>query len=131
MNHTIDYGDETCNETKNGNPWKDTFVEILHRWKSISSRYNISYFLVYGALIGAVRNADFIPWDHDMDIMVDKDYYDIIAGLDNKRNFIVNVGDPNFHLVVQNDFKQYYNDSTKKRRLNCLGQVKYTNIFTK
>ena len=131
LTHTVDYGDKTCKENKNGNPWKETFIEILHVWKSTSRQHNIIYFLAYGSLIGAVRNADFIPWDSDIDIMVHKDDSDVIASLDNKRNFVVDRNDPAFHLVVQNDFKQYYDDADKRRRLNCLGQVKYINIFTK
>lgn len=126
-NRTADYGDQTCQENSNGNPWKQTFVEILQHWKSISWRHNISYFLTFGSLIGAVRNADFITWDHDMDIMIDKSYYDIIASIDNERNFVLSGTDPNFHLVVQNYFKQSYNDYTfwngSTMRTNCIGQV--------
>ena len=124
LNYTIDYGDKSCVENKNGNSHKETFVEILQAWKSISSQYNIPYFLVFGTLIGAVRNADFIPWDSDMDIMVDKDSYDIMACIDNKRNFNINTYDPKFHLLVQNDFKKEFEDSGKRRRWNCQGQVK-------
>ena len=129
LNYTVDYGEKTCHENKNGHPEKELFVEILHGWKSISRQYNIPYFLFYGSLIGAFRNADFIPWDHDMDIMVDKNYYDIIKCLGNKRNFTVDTKDPNFHLVVQKDFKPYYGHRSKRRRINCLGQVIYTTVF--
>ena len=122
-NSTVDYGDKTCNETKHGNLWQKPYIELLLHWKSLSMRHNISYFLVYGTLIGAVRSADFIPWDGDMDIMVDQDYYDIIANIDNNRNFVRKTTDPKFHLVVQNDFKQSYNDTTERRMFNCMGQV--------
>ena len=118
-NHTVDYGDQTCKQ----NQWKDTFVRLLNHWVSISKSRHIPYFLVYGSLIGAVRNADFIPWDHDMDILVDEAHYETLARIDNKRNF--NPGDSNdtdFHLVVQNFFRKEY-DNMHKPRENCLGQV--------
>jgi hypothetical protein len=122
LNYTIDYGDNTCNENKSGNPSKTTFVRLLNHWKSISKKYGIPYFLVYGSLIGAVRNADFIPWDQDMDILVDEIYYEILAGIDNNRNFSPSANDTSFHLVVQNFFRSEYSNMHKPRQ-NCLGQV--------
>ena len=124
LNYTIDYGDKTCEETKNGNPSKKIFVQLLQQWKQISKKYNIPYFIVYGSLIGAIRNADFIPWDHDMDLLVDESYYEIISKVDNNRNFTPRAKDPNFHLVVQNYFRSDYSNVHKTRQ-NCLGQVTF------
>ena len=124
LNYTIDYGDKTCEETKNGNASKNIFVQLLNQWKQISKKYNIPYFIVYGSLIGAIRNADFIPWDHDMDLLVDESYYEIISKVDNNRNFTPSSNDPNFHLVVQNYFRSDYSNMHKTRQ-NCLGQVTF------
>ena len=122
LNYTIDYGDTTCIENKKGNPWKDVFVDILKHWKLISKKYSISYFLAYGSLIGALRNGNFIPYDGDMDIMVDESFYEVIASIDNKRNFTARADDVNFHLVVQNFFREQYTNMNKPRQ-NCLGKV--------
>ena len=123
FNHTIDYGDKTCDETKNGNPNRAKFVRLLNHWNMISQNYNIPYFLVYGSLIGAVRNADFIPWDHDMDIIVDETFYETLSKIDNIRNFTSSDNGSNFHLVVQNYFRSDYSNMHKPRQ-NCLGQVR-------
>ena len=132
LNYTVDYGDKTCEETKNGNPRKKIFVQLLQQWKQISKKYRIPYFIVYGSLIGAIRNADFIPWDHDMDIFIDESYYEIISKVDNNRNFTPNANDPNFHLIVQNYFRSEYSNFHKTRQ-NCLGQVtlklNYHNLY--
>ena len=127
LNYTIDYGDKTCAETKNGNPSKKTFVQLLNQWNLISKNHSIPYFLVYGSLIGAVRNADFIPWDHDMDILVDEAHYETIARIDNNRNFTPSYKDASFHLVVQNSFRSDYSNMHKLRQ-NCLGKVNSINL---
>ena len=106
----------------------------MGRWKNISETYKIPYFLYAGTLIGAARNADAIPWDGDMDIMVDGRFNEVIAAIANERNF--NRYDGDFHLVIQEDFRKpppdgkinisnreklYY--SEHRRRWNCKGEV--------
>ena len=126
LHDKIDYGDSTCVGIKDGNPSKNTFFKILKQWESISKKYNIPYFLVYGSLIGAVRDSNFIPWDHDVDIMVDEANYEVIARLDNNRNFTATTIDENFHLVVQNFFRKDPNNLNRPRQ-NCMGKVSWKN----
>ena len=53
----------------------------------MAKEYNISYALMAGSLLGAVRNADMIPYDIDLDIMVDVKYYPVLEGISEQRNF--------------------------------------------
>lgn len=51
-------------------------LNILKDIHSFCTRNNITYFLTFGTLIGAIRHNGFIPWDDDIDIFIPRGDYE-------------------------------------------------------
>lgn len=60
---------------------------LLKRVDNVCSRNQLTYYLVGGTLLGAIRHGGFIPWDNDIDICLPrKDYEKLIANLSEGEN---------------------------------------------
>lgn len=53
-------------------------LEMMKFFDGFCRSNNIKYSLGYGSLLGAVRHKGFIPWDDDLDIIVDRDNHNKI-----------------------------------------------------
>ena len=115
------YGDSSCPE----NRWRSGLKELLQSWIELCHKHNIQYMLAYGSLLGAVRNGDIIPYDGDLDVLVDKRFYPVLEKLSVKRNF--SSGDGIIRLVVQPEFWKF--DSETRKRFTCEGKVNVIDIL--
>jgi hypothetical protein len=59
------------NENLGFGKFKKTAIDLLQLTINILNEFNISYCLISGTLLGYIRHNDFIPWDDDIDILID------------------------------------------------------------
>lgn len=65
---------------------KALLVEMLKKLDVFFAENNITYYLAYGTLLGAVRHKGFIPWDDDVDLLVPRaDVVKLIHLCENKK----------------------------------------------
>lgn len=55
---------------------KEIEVEILKKIDEVCRNNKLTYSLMDGSLIGAIRHKGFIPWDDDIDIMMPRPHYE-------------------------------------------------------
>ena len=56
--------------------YKQIVNDVLAYTDSVCRKYGITYYLAYGSLLGAVRHKGFIPWDDDVDIIMDRNNFE-------------------------------------------------------
>ena len=69
------------NKENGFNEYKPLAIELLKRIIDILNKFNIDYFLISGTLLGYIRHNDIIPWDDDIDLMIDSSFYNKIPDI--------------------------------------------------
>lgn len=55
-------------------------LDILKEFSRVAKREGLTWFAMFGTLLGAVRHKGFIPWDDDIDIALPRKEYDRLLG---------------------------------------------------
>lgn len=70
-------------------------LEIMEYYDDICRKNNLTYYMFYGTLIGAVRHSGFIPWDDDIDVLMPIEDYqkllEILKDNKNKKYYVQNI----------------------------------------
>ena len=56
-------------------------LDMLRFFKEFCEKNDITYYLIGGGLIGALRNGGFIPWDDDLDLLLPRPEYERLCRL--------------------------------------------------
>ena len=56
-------------------------LEILKRFRDFCNKNDLTYYLAYGTLLGAIRHKGFVPWDDDVDVFMPYEDYKKMLGL--------------------------------------------------
>lgn len=80
-------------------------LDTLEEVERICKKYGLTYYLIGGTLIGAVRHKGFVPWDDDIDIAMNREDYEIFNKVAlkelNKKYFLQNYKtDTDFYLPI-------------------------------
>lgn len=84
-------------------------LEMLREVNDLLHEHEVNYSLCGGTLLGAVREKGFIPWDDDIDIMMDRSSFNkLLALFQSKRNMEYDLNDVLWIRRIQkkNSFKQ-------------------------
>ena len=80
-------------------------LETLQAVHEIAVRHNVTYFLCFGALIGALRHHDMVPWDNDIDLLITREEFNKL------KPFLLAELDPEkYELVMPEDYGDRYLD---------------------
>ncbi|KAJ7365477.1 hypothetical protein OS493_005585 [Desmophyllum pertusum] len=102
------------------NPRREDLTELLRAWTITSEQHNVSYTIAYGSLLGAMRNKDLIPWDTDIDIMIDMKYFPILKRWSEEQKFTK--ADGSIRLAIQEGSVLGIPEEQRTRH-NCQGKV--------
>ena len=124
-----DYGDGTCHVN-----FETRCRSMLRAWIRLAQQYNITYSVMFGSLLGAYRDGKLIPYDTDVDVIVDiRDVRRLWKTHGDERNFpepteyllpggvVVRGFDEKTYLVFQKDFN--VPQQSQRRRIMCNGTI--------
>lgn len=78
-------------------------LNLLNALADYCDDNNLTYYLAYGTLIGAIRHKGYIPWDDDIDVMMPRADYDLLIKHFNEDNQY-----PNSAVLAYQNNKDYY-----------------------
>ena len=106
-------------------------LEIMDYFVDICKKNNLTYFLFWGTLLGAIRHNGFIPWDDDIDVvMPPEDYIKFLEIMQNEKNdmyYLQNIYNTKYCNCQFSKIRKYHTTMVEEE-LNYLPFKKGINI---
>ena len=93
-------------------------LELIKMMDDLCSQLNLTYYIIGGTLLGAVRHDGFIPWDPDIDIAMPRKDYEAI-----RKHFKLNKSDRYFY--------QHYETEKNHLSPHALIRIKDSHVIFK
>ena len=91
---------------------KQVEMEVMDYIVKICKKYNITYYLYFGSLLGAIRHKGFIPWDDDIDIVMKPDDYikflDVIKNEENDIYYFQDITNTKYYNCIFSKVRKYH-----------------------
>lgn len=58
---------------------QETELELLKQFLLVCEQFKLTYYLVCGSALGAVKYGGFIPWDDDIDVALPRKDYEVFC----------------------------------------------------
>lgn len=105
---------------------KEIEIEIFKSFISVCEHLNLTYYILDGTLLGAVRHKGFIPWDDDIDVGMPREDYEVFLkegqALLPEEYFIQTFdSDPEYlanYAKIRNSNTTFVETSVKNRKIN-------------
>lgn len=98
-------------------------LDMMCRFDAICAEYGVKYFLGGGTQLGAIRHGGFIPWDDDVDLMMDRHNYDKLCALPPEA-----FGNELFLQTYRTD-SEYHGDMAKLRLRGTAYKTEFSSRF--
>lgn len=77
-------------------------LECLELFRNICEKHSLTWFVIGGTLLGAIRHGGFIPWDDDLDVAMPRADYKKFLNIASKEL------QPPFYLQTAGSDKEFY-----------------------
>jgi len=117
------------NENNGFGEHKKIAIKLLEETTAILKDFEINHCLISGTLLGHIRHNDFIPWDDDIDLLVDDSIYEKIHDISKKYNNInvfckdkkenIIICHSNGNEILENSRVKYWKEYALKEKKYC------------
>jgi lipopolysaccharide cholinephosphotransferase len=103
-------------------------LDIVKEFVAICDEYNLTYYMIGGTLLGAIRHKGFIPWDDDVDLGMPRDDYEKFLEV-SKQKLSPHLQVVNYRTDPKLDIITRIIDTTTKASLIGGNDSRYVNLY--